>query len=192
MKTSTLFYVFAMLLFLACDGLFFFVLAPYRAEMGDPLAFSVGAIIMFGYGVTTALYVGGQAVRKLEGDVSIWRQGYRDANEVAATNRDHAEAEARVAERYMDAIRRHRDEPGPERCWLDDERLYAVLPEGYTPPERAVGLCLSDCERFLACRLNPDTEYVSPQRRIEELEGEVARLRKMVRAEEIYVRKGQA
>lgn len=30
-------------------------------------------------------------------------------------------------------IRQHRDEKGNDRCWLDDQRLYALLPEG--PPE---------------------------------------------------------
>ncbi len=31
--------------------------------------------------------------------------------------------------RLRQAIRLHRDEKGHGRCWLDDARLYAVLPE---------------------------------------------------------------
>jgi len=33
-------------------------------------------------------------------------------------------------ETLRNAIRLHRDERGNDRCWLDDERLYSVLPEG--------------------------------------------------------------
>lgn len=79
------------------------------------------------------------------------------------------------------AIRKHRDERGDDRCWMDDERLYQVLPEGYTPPERDCYVELINCIQFQRCRRNPATEYVSPQRRIEELEAEVARLKEALR-----------
>jgi hypothetical protein len=62
------------------------------------------------------------------------------------------------------AIRKHRDQRGDDRCWKDDEELYAVLPEGYTPPERDGAVELKNCERFIASRQNPKTEYVSPER----------------------------
>jgi hypothetical protein len=78
--------------------------------------------------------------------------------------------QAREGERLQQAIRQHRDEKGDDRCWMDDERLYAVLPEGYTPPARDSSVELENCRRFIACRRNPATEYVSPQRRIEELQ----------------------
>ena len=68
------------------------------------------------------------------------------------------------------AIRRHRDYRGDDRCYLDDRELYAVLPEGYEPPAKDTAVTLAQCERFIACRQDPATEYVSPQRRIEELE----------------------
>jgi hypothetical protein len=74
-------------------------------------------------------------------------------------------------------IRLHRDARGDDRCWMDDDELYKMLPEGYTPPERDTTVELALCEKFIACRRNPATEYVSPQRRIEELEDEVARLK---------------
>lgn len=68
------------------------------------------------------------------------------------------------------AIRKHRDQHGDDRCWMDDEELYRVLPEGYMPPVRDSSVELKMCERFIACRHNPATKYLSPQRRIEELE----------------------
>lgn len=68
------------------------------------------------------------------------------------------------------AIRKHRDQRGDDRCWMDDVELYQTLPEGYTPPARDSTVELKLCEKFIACRHNPGTEYVSPQRRIEDLE----------------------
>lgn len=76
----------------------------------------------------------------------------------------------------LQAIRLHRDEPGDDRCWLDDEALYSKLPEGYTPPKRDSKVELANCEKFIACRHSERTEYVSPQRRIEELEEQVKEL----------------
>lgn len=78
----------------------------------------------------------------------------------------------RVAELEA-AIRTHRDQRGDDRCWMDDETLYRVLPEGYSPPERDSAVELERCKQYIECRHNPGTEYVSPQRRIEELETEV-------------------
>lgn len=75
------------------------------------------------------------------------------------------------------AIRKHRDYRGDDRCWRDDEELYAVLPEGYSPPAREVAVEKAMCDLFIASRRHPATEYVSPQRRIEELEAEVVTLR---------------
>lgn len=83
---------------------------------------------------------------------------------------------ARVAELEA-AIRSHRDQRGDDRCWLDDETLYRVLPEGFTPPVRDCAVELHLCEKFIATRHRPDCEYVSPQRRIEDLEAENATLR---------------
>lgn len=70
----------------------------------------------------------------------------------------------------MNAIRKHRDQRGDDRCWLNDEELYKVLPEGYTPPVRDTKVELEMCRKFIECRHNPATQYVSPQTRIEELE----------------------
>lgn len=65
------------------------------------------------------------------------------------------------------AIRAHRDVRGDDRCWRDDEALYGVLPEGYTPPERDTAVELENCKRYIATRQHPQTEYVSPERAIE-------------------------
>lgn len=78
------------------------------------------------------------------------------------------EAVRMVAE-LAKAIRLHRDQRGDDRCWMDDELLYKSLPEGYTPPARDSSVELKNCERFIACRHNPATVYVSPEREIEEL-----------------------
>lgn len=83
-------------------------------------------------------------------------------------------------DRLLVAIRNHRDQRGDDRCWLDDEALYAALPEGYTPPAREVAVELALCEKFIQCRRHPVTEYVSPQRMIEELEAEVKRLQQQI------------
>lgn len=53
------------------------------------------------------------------------------------------------------AIRQHRDEKGHDRCWLDDMKLYAVLPEGAAtadltlPPRDEF---LRGCERYYELR----------------------------------------
>ena len=75
----------------------------------------------------------------------------------------------RIAE-VENAIRKHRDFRGDDRCYEDDAELYGVLPEGFSPPSCDTEIDLNQCAKYKACRQNPATEYVSPQRRIEELE----------------------
>ena len=82
------------------------------------------------------------------------------------------------------AIRLHRDQRGDDRCWLDDEALYAILPEGHVPPERDTQVELERCRQYIECRRNPKTQYVSPQRRIEELEEEFFCIRSSAEATE--------
>ncbi len=95
----------------------------------------------------------------------------RDERELRT--RFEAEAEGEVTG-LKDAIRKHRDQKGDDRCWMDDESLYRELPEGYEPFHRDSDVELANCQRFIACRHNPATEYVSPQRRIDELESQAA------------------
>ena len=71
------------------------------------------------------------------------------------------------------AIRKHRDQKGDDRCFLDDFELYAVLGEPmpdpqYCPPEEM----LENCKRFIQSRQGAG-EYISSQRRIEKLESEL-------------------
>lgn len=85
------------------------------------------------------------------------------------------------------AIRKHRDQRGDDRCWLDDEELYKVLPEGYSPPKRDSAVELKMCEKYISCRHNPNTEYISPQRAIEELEKEVQELRSAINCNQLSI-----
>jgi hypothetical protein len=107
-----------------------------------------------------------------------WADQPACALEMVVNQRDQISARVKELE---EAIRRHRDQRGDDRCWMDDEALYAALPEGYTPPPRDSAVELAMCEKFIACRHNPATEYVSPQRRIDELEAERDRLREALR-----------
>lgn len=76
------------------------------------------------------------------------------------------------------AVRKHRDFRGDDRCWMDDEELYSVLPEGFVPPERDSTVEVKNCIRYIACRHNPATVYLSPEREIERLRAEVEKLRR--------------
>lgn len=55
-------------------------------------------------------------------------------------------------------IRYHRDQKGDDRCWVDDLRLYELLPEGAKgydstlPPEEEF---LANCKRFCQSRQTP-------------------------------------
>lgn len=74
------------------------------------------------------------------------------------------------------AIRRHRDERGDDRCHADDGQLYSILPEGDVRPQREVAVTIENCQKYIE-RRQQGREYVSPQRRIEELEAELAQAR---------------
>ncbi|HEU4402033.1 MAG TPA: hypothetical protein VFT43_07995 [Candidatus Polarisedimenticolia bacterium] len=62
--------------------------------------------------------------------------------------------------RLRQGIRQHRDERGDDRCWLDDQRLYSLLPDKKAaittlPPK---DVFLKSCERFWK------TRQASPQK----------------------------
>lgn len=88
---------------------------------------------------------------------------------------NYPDGTAAEVRRLRTAIRQHRDERGNGRCHADDGRLYAVLPEGDTRPARETAVTLENCARYIECR-QTGREYVSPQRRIEELVADVATL----------------
>ncbi len=111
-------------------------------------------------------------VQQLENDIA----GYQA---VERHLRDELQTVMNQKSTYEAAIRRHRDERGDDRCWLDDETLYKSLPEGYKPPDRDTTVEIENCHRYIVCRHHPDTKYVSPQRRIEELQAQIAHTDKM-------------
>lgn len=78
-------------------------------------------------------------------------------------------------EKLQTAVRKHRDERGDSRCYLDDYELYAALPEGYTPPPYDTKVELKNCERYIASRQDPAVHYVSPEREIERLRAALRR-----------------
>ncbi len=75
-------------------------------------------------------------------------------------------------ERLRAGIRKHMNTRGDDRCYQDDHDLYLLLPEGDTRPVREVAVTLENCQRYIECR-QQGREYVSPQRRIEELEKQI-------------------
>jgi len=80
------------------------------------------------------------------------------------------------------AIRAHRESwlNGDDKCWKDNEELYKKLPEGFEPPERDELVEIGLCRQYIASCHHPDVKYVSPQRRIEELERLEAEMRVIV------------
>lgn len=84
---------------------------------------------------------------------------------------------------YEEAIRYHRDQylSGDNKCWQDNEELYKLLPEGYTPPSRDTKAELEMCAKYLESCHDPRIQYKNPQDRIKELEQLVASL-----TEELY------
>lgn len=70
--------------------------------------------------------------------------------------------EALIAEAQTrrDSIRDHRDQRGDNRCWLDDDKLYMGLPEGYRPNTHMdFDLMYPNCKRFLQTRVHPDSRF---------------------------------
>jgi len=78
--------------------------------------------------------------------------------------------------RLHNAIREHRDQRGDDRCWMDDERLYSILPEGLTPKEdrRLHDPCtmLEHCKHYIASRQPGGEPYISVQRELEKLQSD--------------------
>lgn len=85
------------------------------------------------------------------------------------------------------AVRKLRDTwvRGDDKCWKDLVELFQVLPEGFTPPASDTLVELANCEKYIKSCHHPDTVYVSPQRRIEELEAENARLKQELLIREV-------
>ncbi len=58
--------------------------------------------------------------------------------------------------KLRNSIRLHRDEKGHDRCWLDDERLYSILPENLKGDLSLPPKCefLENCEKYWETRKN--------------------------------------
>ncbi len=82
---------------------------------------------------------------------------------------------------YQHAIRQHRDSwlNGDDKCYKDNEELYKLLPEGFEIPKRDESVELELCKKYIKSCHHPDVEYVSPQRRIEELYQQVRNLKRL-------------
>ena len=68
-------------------------------------------------------------------------------------------------EGLREAIKKHRDQRGDDRCWLDDADLYAELnlprtTEGSTLPPKCE--FLKSCERFWEQRQTPYEKRILP------------------------------
>jgi hypothetical protein len=62
--------------------------------------------------------------------------------------------------RLREGIRAHRDQRGDDRCWLDDEKLYALLPEGTAARTHMdFELMYPNCRRFLETRVHPRDRF---------------------------------
>lgn len=78
-------------------------------------------------------------------------------DDLAAMGADALKAEV---QKLRDGIRAHRDQRGDDRCWLDDERLYGLLPDGV--PARThmdFEMMYPNCKRFLETRVHPRDRF---------------------------------
>jgi hypothetical protein len=80
--------------------------------------------------------------------------------------------ENEIRQKYEDAIRKHRDQNGDDRCWIDDDQLYSILPEtlnvrintALPTKEKFLG----NCARFYECRQHPNDKgkYVTVEEQV--------------------------
>lgn len=68
----------------------------------------------------------------------------------------------RIAE-LEDAIRKHRDQHGGDRCWMDDLDLYVILQDRVVP-DNTIGdpvVMLENCRRFITHRCSSGGSWMS-------------------------------
>ena len=90
------------------------------------------------------------------------------------------------------AIREHHDQKGDDRCWLDDQKLYAAA--GLEPAETALparGDFLASCERYWCQRQRPEERTRPPGRTIGQLEREAVEFARLLRAASLALRSYQ-
>lgn len=82
----------------------------------------------------------------------------------------------RQVDKLYDAIKKHHDQRADDRCFLDDDELYAAA--GLPPADTCVGdvqAMLANCRRFIEQRCTPGhwPSYADLEARIKELEAKV-------------------
>lgn len=108
--------------------------------------------------------------------VAVQSEGVETAGSVFARD---VQVLSRAHLALLAAVRKHRDQRGDDRCWQDDDELYAALPEGKAgadtrlPPPDEMRAC---CERYILSRHDSSQPYVSPQREVERLQAKCADL----------------
>lgn len=81
--------------------------------------------------------------------------------------------------RLREGIEKHRDQKGDDRCWLDDQELYAIVDpdikvEGSLPPRCDF---LASCERFWEQRQSTSDTFALDHPTIGQMERTIKRLR---------------
>jgi cytidyltransferase-like protein len=111
-----------------------------------------------------------------------WYNAKALTNEKIELNKQRLERAHDRIKTLEECIRKHRDSwiNGDDKCWKDNEELYKLLPEGFTPPEGDESVELWNCIKYLRSCHHPSVKYESPQVRIEELEIENNKLKEFV------------
>lgn len=65
--------------------------------------------------------------------------------------------------KIYEQIRKIRDQFGDDKCWMDWDELFKLLPEGYSRPEEDTEIQLEHCKQYLKCLKN-GTKYLPPPR----------------------------
>ena len=92
-------------------------------------------------------------------------------------------------ERLRNAIKKHRAQKADDRCWMDDQELYAILGDGNLGDNRVGDLSetLANCKRFIERRCQKGGTWKS----YVELETENAALKTAVKIIADAVRAGE-
>jgi hypothetical protein len=84
--------------------------------------------------------------------------------------------------KLKEAIAKHRDQKGDDRCWLDDQELYSVLGDQVAQtalPSKEV--FLGNCAKYFECRQNPAETYFSKENQtIKELQDKIEKYKELL------------
>lgn len=89
-----------------------------------------------------------------------------------------ADKDAEIA-RLREAIAKHRDQKGDDRCWLDDRELYAALDPSVPADQSLPPKCdfLKSCERYWEQRQSLSDTFTLKHPTIGQMNREITRLR---------------